>query len=193
VTVASTPDNSTPVGGAVLAGGAGRRMGRPKAMVPAAGIPMARLVADALAAGGCHPVVVVGDDRSGVEALGLEIVPDRWPGQGPLGGVITALHAVAGDVVVAACDLPGLDASTVRAVVLAGDTCEPADRVDVAVAVDERGHAALARWNIDALERLERLFAEGERSLTAALAALRSVSVPCDPAALRNVNSPTDL
>jgi molybdenum cofactor guanylyltransferase len=181
----------------VLAGGAARRMGRPKAMVHARGVPMAQLVADALAAGGCAPVVVIGDDGSGVEGLGLRVVPDLWPGQGPLGGIITALRAVGGDVIVAACDLPDLDAATVAAVLDAGahrpgGVTVPGG-VAVAVAVDARGHAALARWNIGVLSRLDELFARGERSLKVALDVLGAQPVPCDPAALRNVNGPSDL
>jgi molybdenum cofactor guanylyltransferase len=172
-------------------------MGRPKAMVQAGGVPMAKLVSDALAAGGCAPVVVIGDDGSGVEDLGLRVVPDLWPGQGPLGGIITALRAVGGDVIVAACDLPDLDAATVAAVLVAGEHrpggIDGPGGVEVAVAVDERGHAALARWNVSVLSRLDDLFARGERSLKGALDVLGARAVPCDPAALRNVNAPSDL
>jgi molybdenum cofactor guanylyltransferase len=172
-------------------------MGRPKAMVQVAGVPMAQRVADALAGGGCAPVVIIGDDGSGVDALGLRLVPDLWPGQGPLGGIITALRAVGGDVIVAACDLPGLDAATVTAVLEAGAHPPGGDDVpsgvEVAVAVDSRGHAALARWNIGVLSRLDDLFARGERSLGVALDVLGARRVPCDPAALRNVNRPSEL
>ncbi len=80
--------------GAVLAG-ASRRMGPgiDKALVEVGGVAMARRVADALRAGGAEPVVAVGGDRSALGRIGLDGVDDRHPGEGPLGGVCTALAA----------------------------------------------------------------------------------------------------
>ncbi|MDT7752346.1 MAG: hypothetical protein QOD96_6008, partial [Pseudonocardiales bacterium] len=45
--------------GLLLAGGAGRRMGRPKALVELAGRPLLLRALDALRGGGCTPLVVV--------------------------------------------------------------------------------------------------------------------------------------
>ena len=65
--------------------------------------------------------MLVGGDVALLERFGRPTVADEWPGEGPLGGVLTALRAVGSEgVVVAACDLPWLDADTVRAVVEAG-------------------------------------------------------------------------
>ena len=56
-----------PVAGAVLVGGASRRMGRPKALIEVDGSPMVVRVAAALSAGGCAPVRLIG---------GLATLPD---------------------------------------------------------------------------------------------------------------------
>jgi len=175
------------VAGAVLVGGASRRMGRPKAMIEVDGVPMVVRVAVALGAGGCSPVRLIGGGV--VPDVGYVVVDDRWPGEGPLGGVITALMEADGDVVVAACDLPDLDAATVRSV----RDAPGADDADAIVATTDRLEPALARWNHRALDRLTALFASGERALHAALARLDVVEVVVDPMALRNVNSPGDL
>jgi CTP:molybdopterin cytidylyltransferase MocA len=57
------PPESGPVGagpvGLLLAAGAGRRMGRPKALVELAGRPLLLGALDALRAGGCAPLLVV--------------------------------------------------------------------------------------------------------------------------------------
>jgi len=45
--------------GLLLAGGEGRRFGRPKALVEFAGSPLVEKAAGTLSAGGCHPTVVV--------------------------------------------------------------------------------------------------------------------------------------
>ena len=68
--------------GAVLTGGASRRMGRNKALVEVGGTPMALLVADTLSAAGCEPVVLVGGDPARLAALGLRVVPDGPPARG---------------------------------------------------------------------------------------------------------------
>ncbi|QYG92869.1 NTP transferase domain-containing protein [Iamia sp. SCSIO 61187] len=97
--------------GAVLCGGSSRRMGRDKALVEVDGVPLAARVAAALGAAGCRRVLAVGGDASALGALGLEPVADRWPGEGPLGGLATAMAATvdrAGEgavLVLAPCDL----------------------------------------------------------------------------------------
>lgn len=56
--------------GLLLAAGAGRRMGRPKALVELDGTPLVRRALEVLAAGGCAPlVVVVGARADEVEAI----------------------------------------------------------------------------------------------------------------------------
>jgi molybdopterin-guanine dinucleotide biosynthesis protein A len=117
------------------------------------------------------------------------VVEDRWPGEGPLGGVITALLDVGGDVVVAACDLPDLDAAAVRAI----RDAPGADRVGAVAATTDRLEPALARWNHRALDQLTAIFATGERALHVALQHLDVVEVPVDRAAMRNINTPGDL
>ena len=93
--------------GAVLAGGASRRMGSDKAFAEVGGRPLVARAADTLARAGADPVAVVGGDAAGLARLGLHRVPDRWPGEGPLGGLITALDTSPRPVtVIVACDLP---------------------------------------------------------------------------------------
>jgi molybdopterin-guanine dinucleotide biosynthesis protein A len=73
-------------GGAVLCGGASRRMGRDKALLPLDGLPLAVRVAQALGEAGAAEVVAVGGDRDGLASWDLPAVPDRWPGEGRAGG-----------------------------------------------------------------------------------------------------------
>ena len=55
--------------GVVLTGGASRRMGRDKALLPVDGVPMAVRVATAMIAAGAHPVVALGGDADGLREL----------------------------------------------------------------------------------------------------------------------------
>ncbi|MBK9970940.1 MAG: NTP transferase domain-containing protein [Acidimicrobiaceae bacterium] len=70
-------------------------MGRDKALVPVHGAPMVMHVVSALRSAGCDPVQAIGGDAPALAALGLDVVGDGHPGEGPLGGVITALAASA--------------------------------------------------------------------------------------------------
>ena len=176
-----------PVAGAVLCGGASRRMGRDKATLLINGTAMASRVAAALAAAGCAPVVAIGGDVDGLRAIGIEVQPDRYPGEGPVGGIVTALAwSPAERVVIAACDLPWLTADVVVAVIGAAGP-------KVAVAHTGERQPLCACWPASALASVEALYAVGERAVKRVLDGLDVVEVPVEAAALRNVNSPADL
>src|SRR5690606_17496311 len=130
--------------GAVLCGGASRRMGRDKAAIRIDGVPLPARVAAALEAGGCSEVVLVGGDEEVLGESGRRWVADGWPGAGPVGGVLTAIaqaEAPAG-VVVAACDLVSLTPAAVADVLRARR-----DDVDAVVAVTTRIEPMLGWWN----------------------------------------------
>jgi molybdopterin-guanine dinucleotide biosynthesis protein A len=149
-------------------------MGRDKALIEVKGRALARIAADALLDAGAAEVFAVGGDRAALEALGLRVVPDDHPGDGPLGGIVTALGAASADVVVVlACDLPWVTAEAVRAVVDAlGDH-------DVAVpVVGDRTQHLLGGWRRDrALASLRTVLGTGERAVWRAMAPLRVSSV----------------
>ncbi|MEY2417365.1 MAG: molybdenum cofactor guanylyltransferase [Actinomycetota bacterium] len=150
-------------------------MGRDKALVEVDGVAMAERVAAALRAGGARTVVRVGDD-----------VPDLYPGEGPLGAIITALRwAGAERLVVAPCDMPWIEPPHVAAVIAAlGD--------DADVAVSEQH--LFAAFVPSALAPLEAAFANGERSPKRAFACLRVVTVALGGGKWSNdVDTPDDL
>lgn len=70
-----------PFGGAVLCGGASRRMGTDKALLAVGRQPMALRVTIALQMAGAQSVVAVGGDAAALGALGLRVVPDERPGE----------------------------------------------------------------------------------------------------------------
>lgn len=93
----------------VLAGGASRRMGRDKALLELGGVLMIvrtlRLLEPLVSA----VAAVAPTER--YTSLGLRVVEDRWPGAGPLGGIVTALSTSSADWnLILACDLPFLTA-----------------------------------------------------------------------------------
>ncbi|HEV2237538.1 MAG TPA: molybdenum cofactor guanylyltransferase [Ktedonobacterales bacterium] len=100
--------------GVVLAGGASRRMGHDKAALMLGGRPLLAWVVEVLRAAFAE-VAVIGPLERAALVPGVSIVRDEYPGQGPLGGIATALaHSGGGRIFVAACDMPFLDPALVR-------------------------------------------------------------------------------
>jgi molybdenum cofactor guanylyltransferase len=173
--------------GAVLCGGASKRMGVDKATVSVDGVAMARRMADALGAAGCSAVVAVGGDGDALRSLGLDYVDDRYPGEGPLGGVLTALGLGSPAVVVVACDLPNVQPATIEALVAAlGDH-------DVAMARSGRAEPLCAAWSERAAPLLKSRFESGERAMHRAIESLDVAWVTVPLAEVRNINTPSDL
>ncbi len=181
-----------PVAGAILAGGASRRMGRTKALIDVDGVPMAQCVARALAAGGCKDIALVGGSPLELAALELPVVADGVPGEGPLGGIISALghFTEVSHVLVAACDLPLLDAGTVRNLLHAAQA-NPG-RAATAAQTD-RVEPALVVWSRACLDELVTLFDGGERAVHRVLDQIDTQTVHVASRAMTNVNRPPDV
>ena len=183
----------TLTGGAVLAGGASSRMGSDKALLVVGGRPLVLGVADALTGALGVAAVVVGGDEERFRALGLEVLPDRTPGAGPLGGILTALfhHRERFDqVVILSCDLPDPSPESIRTV---AEVASDEDAIAVPVLGGRRQwmHAA---WPIAVLPALEEIFQRGERAPHRAVVDLPVVEVDgLDPHSLRDVDRLADL
>ncbi len=101
------------VAGVVLAGGASRRMGQPKAGLRLGGSTLLERQLATLADVGADPLLV--STRPGIPlpplpaGLRVSVVEDDWPDAGPLAGIERALRAVPTRwLVVLAVDLPGM-------------------------------------------------------------------------------------
>jgi molybdopterin-guanine dinucleotide biosynthesis protein A len=91
----------------VLAGGGSTRMGRDKALLKLCGEPMVVRAARLAEPHVASVAVVAPVDR--YAELELPVLPDRWPGAGPLGGIATALSTTRADWnLILGCDLPYL-------------------------------------------------------------------------------------
>ena len=175
-------------------------MGTDKALLEIEGEALAQRGRRALERAGCRPVRAIGGDAARLSALGLDVVPDLHPGEGPLGGIITALAALGADadiVVVLACDLVDADHRAVAAV------CAPFDRpggelIDVVVPrSDTRRHMHHAAWRTGTLPTLTAAFFAGERAPRRVLDLLRvhelTVASTLDPRWLADLDMPEDI
>jgi molybdopterin-guanine dinucleotide biosynthesis protein A len=146
--------------GAVLTGGYANRMGRDKALLTIEGVPMAIRVARAMLEAGAREVCAVGGDATILGALGLRIIPDQVPHEGPLAGIIGALRDASEEVVVVtACDMPWIRQRHVTGLVLGIGSFDAAMS-----AADGQLQPLHTAWKRATLPKLEESFRSGERS-----------------------------
>jgi molybdenum cofactor guanylyltransferase len=158
------------VGVYILAGGESRRFGRDKALVEVGGLPMlGRMIA--LLQGVAKNVKVVGAPEK-YAPFEREMVCDRWPGEGPLGGIITALEDAARGVapsdwnLIASCDMPFLTSEWLAYL------CERAAKTEAQVVVPHSMHGPeplCACYRTDAAGALRAAFESGVRKVTLGL------------------------
>jgi len=165
-------------------------MGRDKALLPFRGGALAQSVAQAVcqAAGSA---TLVGDPVR-YAGLGYPVIADLYPGEGPLGGILTALRNTGTDWnLVAACDMPQLDPELLRG--LLQTAAESGADALLPVGPEGRPEPLCALYHRRCIEPLEAAFAAGVRKVTAALENVRTVRLPmAEVSVFQNVNTPEE-
>lgn len=93
----------------VMAGGESTRMGEDKSLLPMDGQPMIERVCGQLQ-GRFEQILISANEPEKFGFLGLDVVPDRIPGQGPLMGIVSSLEVSRSQLnFVVACDIPNVD------------------------------------------------------------------------------------
>jgi molybdopterin-guanine dinucleotide biosynthesis protein A len=186
----------------VLAGGASNRFGSDKALVRFGPTPLLKRIIELLEK--CTPSVSVVAPLGKYSELNVEILEDRWPGQGPLGGIITALqHTAATNPrcewnLILSCDMPFLTTEWLEFLI---------NRAEVSKAKVVLPHSAhgpeplCACYRTDAADTLQKVFESGVRKVTEGLKRL-STEVLDEPVWKRfdsagrlfwNMNTPADF
>jgi molybdopterin-guanine dinucleotide biosynthesis protein A len=163
----------------VLAGGASSRFGRDKALVRFGTTPLLLEIVEL--AKSCTPkvaVVALAEKYAGVEGH-LEIIGDRWPGEGPLGGIITALQYTVGTNpsaewnLILGCDMPFLTTEWLQ--FLVDHALKSPREIQVVLPHSAHGPEPLcACYRTSAVEPLKNVFDRGVRKVTQALKEVRT-------------------
>jgi molybdopterin-guanine dinucleotide biosynthesis protein A len=182
--------------GVILAGGKSSRMGRNKALLPVGGVPCVQRIAEALR-GVCGDILIVSDDPTPYAFLSLPVIPDRFPGSGPLAGIHSALSVVATEkALILACDLPHVSAEFLRRL------CAMSAGEDalVPLSADGRLQPLCAIYRTTCVATLEEDLKRGRRSVLSYLEGRNVRTVPAEsllggaarPDFLANMNTPDD-
>jgi molybdopterin-guanine dinucleotide biosynthesis protein A len=176
--------------GFVLAGGNSKRMGQDKALLPVGSTVLAAQIA-ANVAEAAGSVSLVGDPER-YRRLQFPVIPDLYPGFGPVGGVLTALTASSAEWnLVVACDMPGAAAGFLAS--LLAEAAESDTDCTVPVTPDGRRHPLCAVYRRSAREPLRRAVEADIHRLLTAIQALNVHLYPVSEAgSLVNVNTPTE-
>jgi len=175
--------------GFVLAGGASRRMGTNKALLPFGGTTLVQHVSNQVAEATRH-VYVIGP-REHLGDLKVPVIDDLFPGEGPLGAIVTALtFSFTEWNLVVACDMPSVTSEMLRtlfhhAVQSECDALVPATS-------DGRRHPLCAVYRTTALPGLRAAWSGGLRRVYDALDRIRTEYLPCGRRAVTNVNTPAE-
>jgi molybdenum cofactor guanylyltransferase len=186
--------------GFVLAGGKSSRMGRDKALLEVAGKPLVKRAAELL-----EPltasVTLIGEPQR-YSHLGLPVLADRWPGEGPLGGIVTALEALRSPwCLILACDMPFLTPEWLAWLCERANALGNTGSADAVVPESARGLEPMcAAYSITCAVALAAAFERGVRKVTGAIAGLELERIPetewhkfsPDRSLFRNLNTRED-
>ena len=159
-----------PVLGYVLAGGGSTRFGRDKATVEIGGTPMLLRMRSLLCDITKEVNVIAAPHK--YAALGITGISDRWEGQGPLAGIITALQTteeIAGGAewnLIVGCDMPFL---TREWLTYLAERAEASSAETVAPRSEQGLEPLCACWRTSAAAKLQRTFEGGTRKITEAM------------------------
>jgi molybdopterin-guanine dinucleotide biosynthesis protein A len=187
--------------GYVQAGGSSTRFGEDKALVELGGRTMLARTTE-LVASVCSEAFIVAAEGKYLGAP-APVLADRWPGEGPLGGILTALQAsqLRGSEsnwnLIVSCDMPFLSRDWL---VFLRD-CAERSAAQVVVARSATGLEPLcACWNTESVSALQSAFDAGVRKVTEAMKRLPMEVLDesfwkrfdTEGCLFRNMNTPVD-
>src|ERR1700690_519576 len=175
--------------GFVLAGGASRRMGQHKALLPYRGTTLvehvAKIVADAAGS-----VALIGDPAQ-LGHLGLRVFPDELPSYGPASGIYTALRVSETDWnLLVACDMPSVTADLLRELLRRAETAER--NCVAATGPYGQPEPLCAVYHRRCLPALTRAIRDKQLRMRDFVKEIGAVWVAVDKSALANVNTPAE-
>jgi molybdopterin-guanine dinucleotide biosynthesis protein A len=170
----------------ILAGGQSRRMRLEKSLLPVDGRPLIAAIVEQIRP--FFPTLMIcAGDREKFTFLGLPVIEDEAPGQGPLLAILTALRSSPLDVnFILACDIPVVHIPFLRSLLARAAACE----IVVPRYRDGKTEPLFATYNRSIIPAIERQTAAGDRRISSLFQTCRTEFVPMDGQEwFRNLNT----
>jgi molybdopterin-guanine dinucleotide biosynthesis protein A len=163
-------------------------MGQDKSLLPVGGQPLIASIAAQLAS--VFPEVLVSSNEAGkYRFLGLPVIADEVPGQGPLMGILSSLKAAGRERILAiACDIPVADLAFIRKLIRLSDQAD----IVMPVSANGRHEPLFAVYRKTVIPRAEAALAAGQRRVVAVLPGLTVATPRMAEAWYWNLNSRED-
>lgn len=177
--------------GAVLNGGSSTRMGKDKAEISFKNKRLIDISLEALAGARANEIFIVGGaSRVAEDSLNILYCQDMFPGEGPLGGIISALSVAEYDVLVTLpCDHLYVTSQVVEQCLAALSIHEMACPL-----LEDTKQVLCSAWRKSGLKKLKEIFDSGTRSVMDAVSLLDVVTFQVsNPEILRTANTIDEL
>ena len=173
---------------AIYAGGKSSRFGSPKIKAKINDQEFGLLIIETLKRAGFINISLIGGDSNDARRWGVDFHEDIYPESGPLGALLTALHACQTDrLMTLPCDVPFIDEDTCRRL------SNLAPGVEVLVARTDTTQWLCSTWRHSTYAAIESEFKSGERAIHRVVEKLKFDFVDVSSEILLNVNSPNQL
>jgi molybdopterin-guanine dinucleotide biosynthesis protein A len=178
--------------GVVLAGGKSTRMGTDKAMLIYQNLTLVEHAAYKLDSICKEVYISVNEENRNKIHHNAQKIPDLYPGEGPISGILSSLITLKSNILVVACDMPQLASEDLSHLINEWDRNAAATMY---FHPDTGLHEPLvAIWNYNTLEALQSHYNKGLRSLQSfAKSHCVHKLIPLDPARFFNINEIKDL
>ena len=173
---------------AIYAGGKSSRFGSPKIKAKINDQEFGLLIIETLKRAGFVNISLIGGNREDARRWGVDFHEDVYPESGPLGALLTALHACQTErLMTLPCDVPFIDEDTCRKL------SDLASGVEVLVARADTPQWLCSTWRRSTYASIESEFKWGERAIHRVVEKLKYDFVDISSEILLNVNEPSQL
>jgi molybdenum cofactor guanylyltransferase len=172
----------------IMAGGGSNRMGVDKSMLTINGKPMVEYICEQVR-DSFEQILISANEAEKLTFLGLEIVPDKTAGQGPLMGIASALEASENELnFVVACDIPYVNMTFVHRMLA---EAEGADIV-VPTAGEKKYEPLFAVYRKSALGAINEVLSSGGRKISDVFARCNVKYIELEADGFANLNTITE-
>jgi molybdopterin-guanine dinucleotide biosynthesis protein A len=178
--------NPDPVAAIILAGGQSRRMHREKSLLPINGRTLIEIIIAQI-----DPyfssIMISAGKKDKFTFLGLPVVEDEAPGQGPLLAILSALRiSVCRTNFIMACDIPVIHIPFLKRILSQASSCE----IVVPRYSDGKFEPLFAIYSQSIIPTIEKQIQAGDRKISSLFRACRTEFVPMDGQTwFRNLNT----